>query len=534
MKRVLMLIALPLLLIVGGCKKYLDVNVDPNRPTSGAIGPAAILPNALNITVGRNTYGIMDPGPAFTSGWMGYWAISGSYAVSGSDFTTYKQTTDFGGGIWAGIYDNLEDYQSVITDSRSTDFLKGIAMIMKAVNYQYLVDMFNNVPYTDALQATSVQFPKYDDAASIYAANFKQITAAMAMIKGDVTPVPGAGTDIMFAGDKTKWMKFANTVKLRMLMRMTEMTAKPAFFASELATVVADPNGFLTADALVQPGYSNATGKGNVFWQRYFDVNGNEVSSFGDFYRANQYSIDFLNNNDDSRLASIYAPATANGKYAGSSLGKVGGLPGNQLSRFGPGILKGDNGNIPVPTAGAAAPAVMLLAAESYFLQSEAVLRGMLTGNAQTLYESGVTASFTYLGANHAPIRNVANTADSITFTTANSAVRYYTQPSNKNTTWAATTSFDERLNLIIRQKWVALNSINSFEAWSDWRRFDYLHVNGAGPLGDVPLSISPNIDVPKIPYRLLYPTIELNTNKENVLAQGTINHQTSKIFWMR
>jgi hypothetical protein len=517
MKRVLIIFSLTSLVAIWGCKKnFLDVNVDPNRPTSGAIGPQAVLPNALNVTAGRNGYLIMDPGPTFTSGWMGYWAISGSYAVSGSDFTTYKMTTDFGGTIWQGMYDNIEDYQSVINDSRSTDFLKGIAMIMKAVNFQYLVDMFNNVPYSDALKATEVQFPKYDDAASIYGDNFKQINAAMALIKADQSPVPGASVDIMFAGDKNKWMQFANTVKLRMLIRMSEMATKPAFFQAELNTVKADPAGFLTTDALVQPGYSNATAKGNPFWQRYFDVNGNEVSSFGDYYRANQYSIDFLVNNNDQRLPRIYAPATSSNSFTGSVLGKTGGLPGNQLSRFGPGILVGANNKIPVPTGGAAAPAVMLLSAESYFLQAEAALRGWINGTPSALYQNGVTASFAYLG--------VPNAADS--------ATKYYSQAGNKNTTWAATAGLDEQLNLIIRQKWVALNSINSFEAWSDWRRFEYLHP--AGPLGDIPLSISPNIDVAKIPYRLLYPTIEINTNKENVLAQGTINHQTSKIFWMR
>ncbi|HMG66048.1 MAG TPA: SusD/RagB family nutrient-binding outer membrane lipoprotein, partial [Chitinophagaceae bacterium] len=222
--------------------------------------------------------------------------------------------------------------------------------------------------------------------------------------------------------------------------------------------------------------------------------------------------IDFLTNNSDPRLSKIYAPATANGLFAGSVLGKLGGLPGNQLSRFGPGILKGAGGTIPVSTAGAASPSVMMLAAESYFLQAEAALRGWIPGNAQTLYESGVAASFSYLGAT--------------------GAATYYGQSGNANTTWAATTGYDEQLSLIIRQKWVALNSINSFEAWNDRRRFDYEHP--AGPLGDIPLSISPNIDVPKIPYRILYPTIELQTNKTNVLAQGTINHQASKIFWMR
>ena len=509
MKRILIILAIPLILINQSCKKgFLDVNTDPNRATTGAIGPELILPNALNVTVG-----IMDPGPVSASGWMGYWAISGSYAVSGSDFTTYKETPAFGNTFWVNLYDNLEDYNTVEIDSRSSKFLQGIAKIMKAVDFQYLVDAFNNVPYSDALKATAVQKPKYDDGATIYGENFKQITAGMALIVADAGTPPGASTDIMFSGSKSLWLKFANTIKLRMLIRLSEMVTKPAYFNTELATVVADANGFLTTDALVQPGYCNSAGKQNPFWGRYYDVNGNEVSSFGDFYRAHQYSIDFLVNNADPRLSKIYAPATGTGLYTGSVLGKIGGLPGSSLSRFGPGVLKGAGGTIPVSTSGATAPAVMLSAAESYFLQAEAALRTWLpAANAQTYYQNGVQASFTYLGAG--------------------SSTTYVSQVNNKNTNWAATTTFDEKLNLIIRQKWVANNSINSFETWSDWRRFEYLHPGG--PLGDMPLSISPNIDVPKIPYRYLYPTIEVSTNNDNVVAQGTINHQTSKIFWMR
>ncbi len=509
MKKILILFSASLVLLSEGCKKgFLDVNGDPNKPTTSAIGPGLILPNALNSTVSR-----MDPGPTSTSGWMAYWAISGSYAVSASDFTTYKETPSFGNGFWINYYDNLEDYQTVQDDSRSTSFFRGIAKIMKAVDFQYLVDAFNNVPYTDALKATAAQKPKYDRGDSIYGKNLRDITAGMALIKADAGTPPDASSDIMFSGDKTLWLKFANSIKLRMLIRMSEMTSKPPYFNAELATVAADPNGFLTTDALVQPGYQNSPGKANPFWQIYFDINGNEVSSFGDYFRANQFSIDFLKNNNDPRLTRIYSTATGvPGSYKGSNLGKIGGLPGNQLSRFGPGILTGALGTIPVATAGASAPAVMMTAAESYFLQSEAALRGWIPGNAQTLYESGVSASFDYLGASDAST--------------------YYTQAGNANTTWAAASGFAGQLNLIIRQKWVAANSINSFETWSDWRRFEYEHP--AGPLGDLPLSTSPNIDVPKIPYRFLYPTVEIATNNENVLLQGPINHQTSKIFWMR
>ena len=90
---------------------------------------------------------------------------------------------------------------------------------------------------------------------------------------------------------------------------------------------------------------------------------------------------------------------------------------------------------------------------------------------------------------------------------------------------------------MILRQKWAALNSVNSFEAWCDYRKFNYLHTGNppyAGPLGDTPFSVSPYIDIAKIPLRLKYPTSEFSKNSANVTAEGTIDHQVSKIWWIQ
>jgi hypothetical protein len=149
-----------------------------------------------------------------------------------------------------------------------------------------------------------------------------------------------------------------------------------------------------------------------------------------------------------------------------------------------------------------------MLAAESYFLQAEAVLRGWITVSgetAQSLYEKGVTASFKYLGL------------------TAAQAAAYYSQAGNKNTTWAATSGFQEQLALIIRQKWIAETWINELVPYNDYRR---LHLPA-----DVPLSTSP-YSTGILPARLMYPQREISVNGENVSAQGNITPGT-KVWWM-
>jgi hypothetical protein len=216
-----------------------------------------------------------------------------------------------------------------------------------------------------------------------------------------------------------------------------------------------------------------------------------------DFWRANQYGINFYKNNNDPRLTQVYG-ASSTGKYQGNSIGQISGLVGSDASVFGPGVLK-------AATQGA----LIMPASESFFLQAEAALRGWLPGTAQTLYETGVTESFRYLA--------VPN------YTSA--AASYVSQVNNKNTTWAATSGNSEQLALIIRQKWASENTIMPLEAYADYRR---LHLPP-----DIPLSISPYVDVLSIPFRFLYPATEYQTNADNVGAQGTINHHTTKIFWM-
>lgn len=483
-----------MLALVGGmgCSKdFLDINENPNSAADAS--PELVLPSVLTASVGRqiNAY-------TFISGWLGQWAISGSYAPSNNDFTTYKQTTDFGGGLWAIIYDNLEDIVYVERKGieQNKPFYEGAAKIMKAHEYQQLVDMFNNVPYSDALQGTTQLLPKYDDAQDIYDSLVDILTAAVDLMKrSDAKAL--ATSDVMFGGDTEQWVRLANTLKLRILLRQTERADRASYIQTEMAKIEAEGTGFLEIDAAVNPGYVNTDGKMSPFFDFTHNAGGTYTQ---DFWRANQYSIDFYNANNDPRLKFVYAgtPSDPN-VYQGNYIGQqVGAYVGSASSLFGPGVLKSFDQD-----------AVLLSAAESYFLQAEAIVRGYLSGDAQMAYEAGVAASFDYLGVPDA----------------ANEAATYVSQGGNKNTTWAATTSTAEQIALIIRQKWAALNSVTPFEEWADYRRL--------GLPADVPLSQNPAVDIPAIPVRIIYPTSEYQTNAANVAAEGSVDPHTSKVWWM-
>jgi hypothetical protein len=549
MKKIFLILTIVFLIAGVGCKKgYLDVNTNPNQSTSA--DPSLVLPAALAVTV-ANYY----PGTTAVSEWMGSWAVSGSYAINASDAgTTYKMTTDFGDGLWQSIYDNLEDYQYIQNKANATGqpFLEGVARIMKAFNYQHLVDLWSDVPYADALKGGASLRPAYSKGQDIYDSLFIEIQRGITLIKGAPTTV-NSNSDIMFGGDKDSWIQFANTVRLNMLLRMSEMATKPDFFQPNLDLTKNESAGFLTKDALVNPGYVNSTGKGNPFWQRFWNLTGGQVSSFGDFWAPNIFAVNFYQNNKDPRLGREFTlvPSGPNkGKFIGNLMGAVSGNPSNgNYSFFGPGILRGydiakdvngfDSAYTVNPTSGSTAPAVMMLAAESYFLQAEAVVLGYLPGDDKSLYESGVTASFEYLGAQEdlkkAPDSNNI-VRDSVRLSPDVSATRYYSQ-SNSNVNYSSATTPLAKQTIILRQKWAALNSINSLESYADYRRFDYLHTGTApytGPLGNTPLTASPYYDVNKIPIRWKYPTTEYSRNPDNVSKEGTIDHQVTKIWWMK
>lgn len=473
-------------------KQYFDINNNPNNATNAS--PELVLSNALTATAAPQ-----ETGYNFLNAWLGYLGQSGSYATGAGDIASYKQTNNFGDDIWLGRYHNLADYDYVEKSATSQKkyFYVAAAKIMKALVFQQLVDMFNNVPYKEAFFGTGNITPKYDDGQFIYNDITTQIDTAIILLQRP-DAIGSASSDVLFGGINTSWIQFANTLKLRILIRQTQVTANAAFIQAEYAKIGANGAGFLIKDAAVNPGYANNAGQQNPIWGFYVTLTNLPTSGgAADFWKAAQYSISWMMSHNDPRYKYIYSPG-ANGAYTGSVLGAVSNPPGNNASSIGPGILKS-----------ASQPAVLISAAESYFLQAEANLRGLFgsSGDAVTNFNNGVIASFNFLGA---PIE---------------SANAYIIQ-NDKMTNYAICTTFNEQLACIIRQKWVAMNGVTPFEAWSDYNRLKLP--------GDIPLSISSYLDVTpaSVPIRLLYPTTEYQTNAVNVNAQGMINYHTSPIFW--
>ena len=494
-----LLISLTVLLVLGtSCQDFLTVNeVNPN--SASAVPANLILPGALNNTA--RLYNQPD-NYSFVYFWYGCMSVSGGYSQP-TNLTQYNLLNSSYQGDWSNSYLNLQNYD-YIEQKATTDKLKpykAIAKIMKVYVFQNLVDCYGNVPYSQALKgsaADQVLKPAYDDQKTIYEDLVLQLDAAMELINSSPADAEEVGDyDIVYHGDMSLWLKFANTLKLRILINQSDMANRSSYITTALATTphtTADYIG-LGEGAWSNPGYLNTADKMNPFWENFYKQDGSQQSDGLGYYVAGQDACDFLTTGNDPRKLRFFQANSATGTTVkGNYFGAVVLEPVPTTSKLGPGMLQSFDQSSPFMTD-----------FESLFLQAEAVQRGFITGTAKSLYESAVTSSIIYMGG---PSGNSGGAAS-------------YLAQTLQNINFDASTN---KLRAIITQKWCALNGLNPMPIWTDYRRTgfpDFIHWSQDPARKN---------DTPNV--RLLYPQTEINTNNDNVLAQGDINPFTSKIFW--
>jgi hypothetical protein len=488
-------------LLLASCDDYLDVNTDPNNPTE--VTPDLVLPTAQKYT--GEIISASDEGARRYQGlanlFMYNWSQSDGFNWYPEEFK-YLVTTSFYTRIFEqSYYDALKQYQVLVEyEDANYDYYKAIGMIMKAFHFQLLVDTYGDIPYSEALLRGGNATPVYDDAATIYADLIDQLTAAIDLINNaDMATIMKVGADdAMFAGDMTAWKQFANSVKLRILTRVSGMASPPVNISDAFATIAAEGSGYITADVGVNPGYVAEEGKQNPFWNLYGEDPAGTVEMSNNATCATDYVLGYLENTNDPRIDFIYEEPDD------GHLGVVQGLLNyddpivdqyvpEKVSNLGPGILKGADQDVVIYTL-----------AECYFNLAEVIERGFVSGNAEVNYNNGIQASFDYLGAG--------------------SAAAYYGQ-ATPNVGYGSS----DPIEAIITQKWIATNSITAEQSWFDYNRTGYPDPAGFGSF-DPGLPVSLLASTADRPVRLYYPASEISSNGANVPTQP--NAFTAKIFW--
>ena len=503
------------------CKKFMDINQDPNRVITNT--PELVMPQAL---LGANHIVSLDYNPHGAD--LMYRANAGGFSGFGT-VISYDYTTGTFTAMWADTYDNLEDFKYILDKTAGIPkyaFYNAIARIMTAHNYQLLVDTYNDIPYTEALKGADNISPKYDKAQDIYKDLAAQLDTAISLINSGLanplsTQVVPAAADPIFQGvanSMTLWKQFANTVKLRLVVRGAgKVQFNNTTFSSD---------GFITNDVMSQPGYVKIAGKQNPVWP-YSATNTASASSRLPSY----FSLSFFDGTkiNDAKRGNAYFrnfPTTAANQLGNETNPNP---PNSVVPHYwykGTSATAYDKAGI---YKGFDAPLPLFLYAECLLLQAEAMVRNIIPGDATATFNKAIEASFTYLykdntGTVPASGTYSAPVADATAYRTANAT--------NKLVNFALATTNEEKIEAIITQKYIALLLIHSHEAWNEYRRTGYPRVTGTGPTQTMASTVSVSTRPDKMPTRVLYPSSEFNTNAENVPKD--INKFSSLIFWAK
>ena len=375
-KNLIVAIAGFLFIAQSGCKKHLDINHDPNFPTLDQGNPSLVFPVGVLATIGE-TGGDL----AIAGGLLSQFFAQASLAQQYTDVDSYNMpTTDrFVNGPWDLIYPSgLKNFQYVIDHAKASGdwnfYLLGT--VMKAYAAEVLVDMHDQIPYFEALQGTGNLNPKFDDGYAIYTDLLSSIDTALSKdFSASTNTAPGT-QDLVFGGDMQKWKDFANTLKLKMYLRMINAHADVAM--AGITALYSSGATFLTTDAAVT-NFVDAPGLDNPL----YEMNKRQLNTPNNL-RASTTFVSWLNENNDPRIVYYYQGPTTS-------------------------INQGDyqNNNATYQDAKtfrnidhteATDPVEFISLAESYFLQAEADVRYFGGVNAKSLYDQGVLAAFASTG----------------------------------------------------------------------------------------------------------------------------------------
>lgn len=464
------------LLLISSCKKYLDINTDPNNilgTPENAPMPQILTSATVNIgftggsDLSRYTGLVIQQFSGQSTGALNQTQQYEQYLIQPTDLNN----------LWSSFYaTTMNDLDIIITKAKVTNspHYAGVAEILKAYTYQNIVDTWGKVPYSQADKTVTNLSPTYDDDAAIYTDLIKQIDQGITDLNATTSALdPGTNSTIysgVYATTKANWIKFANTLKLRIFLHYSKKD--PAFVTSQITNLVNSGAAFFASNAdNFQMTFAQAAGSQNPIYQ--FDV------QRANYLVANNTIVSIMNGKTDPRRPFFFTAIS--GAYKGA---KGGDAPAaSTYSKLGT-YLKGTKGEAPIR---------MLTFAEYNFIRAEASLKFSAPGDPQIFFQAGITASMRDAG--------VAE-SDIATYIAANGIL---------------IGSTEQRLQQIITEKYVASFG-QIVEPWTDFRRTGY------------PAAITPPVNAlfNYVPRSFYYPQSEIDANT-NAKQKADMS---ARIFW--
>ena len=450
-----------LVVLVGGCESFLDVNTDPNAPVNARVDVR--LPAVVTGMVHTVYYG--DPGQ-----WTVEWMQQTSYnrdSRSYDEIQLYEVQDNSANGAWSYHYATMLNELRLMAAEVDPDeeaAYAGLVKFLSAWVWAHTTDLWGPVPFTNALDPAQPT-PEYDDQLpTIYGQVLTMMDEAVAAMRQPSLRKPGSN-DLLFGGDMSRWVKLARTVQARHQLRLAYAPGEnPQERAQAALSALAEGFTSNADDAVFE--YPGGAGGRNPLW-RYIDR--------GLLFTASGLTVDMLMERSDPRLPIMVEPAIKdmeNGEtvYRGH-YNHVDPEPDSTISEVGHHFTAED------------APLSVGTYADAKFTEAEARLIVGGAGAADAPYREGIRAIMEKWGVDAADISAYLAERPSLT-------------------------SVANPLEEIIREKWIA--NYLTVEPWNDWRRTGYPSIDPV-----------PGGFLPSIPVRIRTPESELANNGENVSATG-------------
>ena len=399
-------------------------------------------------------------------------------------FETFNPSAEWRKAPFADVMTQMyAPYRGIITGT-DDEVARALATILRVAVMHRLTDSYGPIPYTDAVANESV-FVKYDSQKDVYTRMFEELDGAIETI-GSNSSLPSSAWsnyDFVYYGDMIKWYRYANSLKLRMAMRLSYVEPETARTraAEAIAAGVIEDN----AD---NAGFHAVENRTTLIYNDWKD------------HRVGADIITYMNGWADPRRAKMFLP-NKDGVYAGVRVGSTISGKSEFVENYSNLIVESDT------------PYLWFNAAEAALLRAEYELRWGDPAAAREFYEKGIRLSFEERGAGDAS----AYIADAVSMPDAYldplGTYSVAARPSNITVAWEDGADAERNLERIITQKWIAIFPLG-VEGWSEYRRTGYPRL-----LPAVQDLSGGTVDLNHHARRLTYPAEEYQMNRANLDA---------------
>ena len=525
MKKILFISSLAVALAVSSCKKadFADSYTDPSKIAVSSVEKqfaGFVNSNLGYVMPGYWNYFVVQriTNNRYTQS-VGWSNATGQYIPGGGAVSDH----------WNAYYTFLSQYKELVKINKALSAAdqaeRRIFMIAATIYFydytQKMVDVHGDIPWSAAgmLSANGGDYlsslPKYDKAQDIYTKMLDDLKAFSTELNSLTVPAAIQTAfntqDFVLKGSKTAWTKYCNSLRLRMLTRVSGSADLGARATSEIGAMLAAPATFplvnSNAENIQINVFSTSTPvAGSNFQGGLEDWNGN---------LASKAMIDHMNTNGDPRLPALFEPGTAAGTtYKGidqSASAQVTDalILTNTVAMY----------NRSTTSRNLFFPGVLINAAEVSFHLAEAYLKAGDAANAKAAYNKGIDQSTEY----YYNLRKLSTntTSPALVPYTAAQVTAYQTAA---GINWDLATTAAAKQALISNQRWIHYNVIQPFENWAEVRRTDL------PALSFVTDAATPS--APTVPVRWMYPSSENVYNKANYAAVSAKDNLTTKLFW--